>query len=62
MMNYSEEQHEYDKFCMEFANKVLEIREDYEKMTPQNQAKFRSNVEGLACASGIEKLFRNFKG
>lgn len=61
-MNINDEQREYDKFCLEFTNKVREIREDYEKMTPNNQAKFRNAAENIVCASGIEGLLRSFKG
>lgn len=61
-MNINDEQREYDKFCLGFTNKVREIREDYEKMTPNNQAKFRIAAENIVCASGIEGLLRSFKG
>ncbi len=60
-MTFEEEQKQYQDFYIEFAKKTKEIKDDYDKMTRQNQAKFRRDVEKIITLNGMEELSKYFR-
>lgn len=44
MKSVQEEQYEYDKFVIEVANKIQELKNDYNKLSDENKIKFDKNV------------------
>lgn len=60
-MTFEEEQKQYQDFCIEFAKKTKEIKDDYDKMTRQNQAKFRRDVEKIITLNAMEELSKYYR-
>lgn len=60
-MTFEEGQKQYQDFCIEFAKKTKEIKDDYDKMTRQNQAKFRRDVEKIITLNAMEELSKYYR-
>lgn len=55
-MTVEEEQREYEKFYIEFLNKTKEIKDDFDKMTKQNQCRFKNDVQNIIVSNGMMNL------
>lgn len=60
-MTFEEEQKQYQDFYIELTKKMKEIKDDYDKMTRQNQARFRRDVEKIITLNGMEELSKYFR-
>lgn len=61
IMTAEEEHSEYEKFCIEFLKKTKEIKDDYNKMTMKNQARFKNEAENMIASNGMLELLKYFR-
>jgi len=60
-MTIEEEQHEYEKFCMDFLKKTKEIKDDYDKLTKNNQKRFKNDAENIVISNGMVDMLKYFR-
>ena len=60
-MTVEEEYSEYERFCIEFLKKTKEMRDDYNKMTMKNQARFKNEAENMIASNGMLELLKYFR-
>lgn len=53
MKSIQEEKYEYDKFVVELAHKIQEIRQDFNKLSDENKIRFINTVMGAFMLKGV---------
>ena len=53
------EQHEYDNFMLKFANKIHEIEDDFQKLSPQNKDRVAATLQNMVKQSVILRILNN---
>lgn len=53
----NKEQQEYIEFMAKLSNKSKEVREDFDKLSPDNQIRVKQFAEKLLMAGGLASLW-----
>ena len=53
MKSVQEEQREYEKFAVEFGQKLYEIQRDYNKLSVENQYRFKNELVNIFFSRGV---------
>lgn len=60
MKSLQEEQREYEKFAIEFGQKLQEIRQDYNKLSDENKYRFQNEIVNILFSRGIVGVMEYF--
>ena len=53
----TEEEREYNKIKLKFSKEVKELRDDFDKMSANNKARFRAEIKPMVDAGALSWLF-----
>lgn len=53
MKSLQEEQREYEKFAIEFGQKLYEIQQDYNKLSVENKYRFQNELMNMLFSRGV---------
>lgn len=53
MKSIQEEKYEYDKFMIEFAHKIQEVQQDFNKLSDENKVRIENNIKRAIRVKGI---------
>lgn len=60
MKNLREEQYEYEKFMFELANKVHELKQDFDKLSIKNKYRVENELKKDLAVQSLAGVFEHF--
>lgn len=58
MKNLQNEQYEYEKFMVELAHKINEIKQDFDKLSIKNKSKVQCELKNVLAAQGLTNIIK----
>ena len=54
-----DDQKDYNDFMLKFANKIREIEDDFQKLSPQNKERVGATMQNMVKQSVVLKILNN---